>query len=225
VSDDRPGLPNEPTRMARRTAVKLIAAVAAAPAALAACQPTASDPAAPLSATKNPLAAGTASDPDLIAPVVPWERSLTQDELATLASLCDMIVPADDRSPAASALGAPEFVDEWVSAPYDRMRRDKVLVRGGLVWLDGESTRRFEARFRDLSDAQRTAICDDICYGPEAAPELQAASRFFDKVRDLTASAFYTTPEGMKDLGYVGNVPLARWDPPPPAALRHVGLI
>lgn len=225
MSDDRPGLPNVPTPMARRTAVKLIAAVAAAPAALAACEGTASDPAAPLSATKNPLAAGTASDPDLIAPVVPWERSLTQDELATLASLCDMIIPADDRSPAASALGAPEFVDEWVSAPYDRMRRDKVLVRGGLVWLDGESTRRFEAWFRDLSDAQRTAICDDICYGPEAAPEFQAASRFFDKVRDLTASAFYTTPEGMRDLGYVGNVPLARWDPPPAAALRHVGLI
>jgi hypothetical protein len=210
--------------MARRTAVKLIAAAAAAPAALAACQPTDSDPAAPLSATKSPLAAGTPSDPDLLAPVVPWARSLTDDELATLASLCDMMIPADDRSPAASALGAHEFIDEWVSAPYEGMQRDKVLIRGGLVWLDGESDRRFQTRFRDLTDVQRSEICDDICYGPDAAPQFQSASRFFDKVRDLTATAFYTTPEGMADLGYVGNVPLARWDPPPEAALRHVGL-
>ena len=69
-----------------------------------------------------------------------------------------------------------------------------------------------------------TEICDDICYGPDAAPEFQAASRFFDKVRDLTATAFYTTKVGMDDVGYVGNVPLPRWDPPPPEALRHVGL-
>ena len=82
-----------------------------------------------------------------------------------------------------------------------------------------------DARFRGLTDAQRAEICDDICYGPEAAPEFQSASRFFDMVRDLTATAFYTTLEGMEDLGYVGNVPLARWNPPPEAALRHVGLV
>lgn len=216
---------DQPTRMARRTAVKLIAAAAATPAVLAACDPTGSNPTAPLSETRNPLAAGTPSDPDLVAPVVPWERSLTDDELATLVILCDTIIPADDRSPAASTLGAPEFIDEWVSAPYEGMQKDKVLVRGGLVWLDGESNRRFDARFRALTDAQRTVICDDICYGPDAASEFQAASRFFDRVRDLTATAFYTTPEGMNDIGYVGNVPLARWDPPPEVAMRHVGLI
>jgi hypothetical protein len=149
---------------------------------------------------------------------------LTPDELDTLAVLCDLIIPADDRSPAASVLGAHEFIDEWVSAPYDGMKKDKVLVRGGIVWLDGESNRRFGVRFRDLTTAQMTEICDDICYGPDAEPEFQAASRFFDKIRDLTATAFYTTKEGMEDVGYVGNVPLSQWDPPPPEALRHVGL-
>jgi hypothetical protein len=104
------------------------------------------------------------------------------------------------------------------------MERDKVLVRGGIVWLDAESNRRFGARFVELTAAQQTAICDDICYGEEAPAALKSASRFFDKVRDLTATAFYTTREGMQDLGYVGNVPLAQWDPPPPDVLRKVGL-
>ena len=212
------------SRIDRRTALKVIAAAAAAPAVLSACEPGDTDTAAPSPATMNPLAAGTPSDPDLLASVVPWERSLTPDELDTLAVLCDLIIPADDRSPAARALGAHEFIDEWVSAPYDGMKKDKVLVRGGIVWLDGESNRRFGARFRDLTTAQMTEICDDICYGPDAEPEFQAASRFFDKIRDLTATAFYTTKEGMEDVGYVGNVPLSQWDPPPPEALRHVGL-
>jgi hypothetical protein len=215
---------DKPTRVDRRTALKVIAAAAAMPAVFAGCEPTESDPAAPLSPNRNPLAAGTPTDPDLLAGIVPWDRSLTSHELDTLAALCDLIIPADNRSPAASSLGAHEFIDEWVSAPYEGMQNDKVLVRGGIVWLDGESNRRFGSRFRELTEAQMTEICDDICYGPDAAPEFQAASRFFDKVRDLTATAFYTTKEGMDDVGYVGNVPLPRWDPPPPEALRHVGL-
>lgn len=224
VHDGRDG-PADST-MDRRTVLKLIAAAAAAPSVFTACEtPDAADPAAPSSPSSNPLATGTPFDPDLLDPVVPWERSLTEPELETLAALCDLIIPADERSPAASALGAHAFIDEWVSAPYEGMQRDKVLVRGGIVWLDAESNRRFDvARFVALTEAQQTAICDDICYGEQAAPEFRSASRFFDKVRDLTATAFYTTREGMQDLGYVGNVPLAQWDPPPPEVLRQVGL-
>jgi hypothetical protein len=59
---------------------------------------------------------------------------------------------------------------------------------------------------------------------PDAAPGFEAAARFFDKVRDLTSTAFWTTDDGMRDLQYVGNVPLPRWDPPPPEVLRHIGL-
>ncbi|MSU04882.1 MAG: gluconate 2-dehydrogenase subunit 3 family protein, partial [Pedosphaera sp.] len=28
----------------------------------------------------------------------------------------------------------------------------------------------------------------------------------------------------MKDLGYIGNVPLAKFDGPPPEVLKHMGL-
>ena len=50
------------------------------------------------------------------------------------------------------------------------------------------------------------------------------AARFFAKVRDLTATAFYTTPEGMADIGYVGNLPSTEWGLPPAEVLRHLGL-
>ncbi len=210
----------------RRHALKVMAIAAAAP-SLATCAPDGESDAVTIPApASNPRAAGTAWDPDLIAPTVPWERTLTADELESLAVLCDAIIPADERSPAASEVGAPDFIDEWVSAPYDGNRRDSVLVRGGLVWLDRESSERFGEgrRFRDLTAGQREAICDDICFLPDAQPGYEAAAAFFDRVRDLTSTAFWTTSEGMQDLEYVGNVPLSRWDPPPPEVLRHIGL-
>jgi len=210
----------------RRQALKGMAIAAAAP-GLASCLGGDAETAATVAASPVPRTgpAGTAWDPDLLDPVVPWERTLTADELESLAALCDVIIPADERSPAASQLGAHDFIDEWVSAPYPANQVDQVAVRGGLVWLDREAAWRFEGlRFRDLDAARQAAICDDICHVPDAAPEHVAAARFFDRVRDLTATAFWTTDEGMRDLEYVGNVPLARWGPPPPEVLRHIGL-
>jgi len=213
--------------MDRRQALKVMAIAAAAP-TLASCAPgeDVPDPVALPSPGNNPRAAGTAWDPDLVAPSVPWERTLSQDELTSLATLCDVIIPADDRSPAASQVGAHDFIDEWVSAPYDGNERDLVIVRGGLAWLDRESADRFGAgaRFRTLTLEQQREICDDICFLPDAAEGFEAAARFFDRIRDLTSTAFWTTTQGMDDLQYIGNVPLGQWDPPPPEVLRHLGL-
>jgi len=105
-----------------------------------------------------------------------------------------------------------------------------VVIRGGPVWLDPEAADRFGSgdgtgpRFRDLSTDQKHAICDDLCYLPDAPEGYEAAAHFLDRVRALTSTAFWTTTEGMQDLQYVGNVPLIRWEPPPPEVLRHIGL-
>jgi hypothetical protein len=227
--------------MDRREALKLLALAAAAPTALTACGPGEDVPgggaatgvgegagsgSGASAAASNPLARGDAWDPDLVNPVLRWEKVLTDDERGGLAALCDVIIPEDEVSPSASSVGAHDFVDEWVSAPYDFARNDLVLVRGGLVWLENESADRFGEgrRFRDLTPEEQQAICDDICYLPRARPEHRMPARFFAKVRDLTATAFYTTPEGMQDIGYVGNLPTTVWGPPPPEVLRHLGL-
>ncbi len=167
---------------------------------------------------------GTLTDPDLVNPVKPWGGTLSDEEMRTLAALCDVIIPEDEHSPSASAVGSHEFIDEWVSAPYDFAETDRVLIRGGLVWLDVESGRRFGREFVDLSQDEKHDICDDIRYLPEAAEEYKAGARFFGRVRDLTATAFYTTDEGMADIQYVGNVPMATFEGPPPEVLERLGI-
>ena len=209
-------------RISRRDALRAIAAGAALPivAGSAGCaSPATPEPSTPVSGPR-----GTPTDPDLLNPVVTWPMQLTQSELMTLAALCDTIIPADDVSPGASAVGVPGYINEWASAPYDWARDGLARLRAGFEWLDAEGDRRFGAPFAALTDDQRNAIADDICYLQRAKPEHQDAARFFDMVRDLTATGFYTTREGMQDIGYVGNTPLDRFDGPPPEVLRHLGL-
>ena len=167
---------------------------------------------------------GAPWDPDLLHPKKDWPRKLSAGELVTLSALCDTIIPADSKSPAASAVGVPAWINEYVSAPYEGQQRDLVRVRGGLAWLNLESMKRFGKPFRQATAGERTQLCDDICYLPNAKPGFRAAARFFDLVRDLTAVGFYTSYEGMRDIGYRGNTPQAAWNGPPPEVLRHLGL-
>ncbi len=210
--------------MDRRHALKVLGAAAALPS----LAPTDGDKAPDPAATQGPAwtgPAGTPSDPNLVTPRVWWPRKLLDGELVTLAALCDTIIPADGHSPSASAVGVPGYIDEWASAPYDDNRESLVKLRGGLAWLNTESERRFGRPFARLGESERNQIADDVCYEPKAKPEFKGPAQFFDMVRDLTATGFYTTHEGMKDLKYIGNVPLQRWDGPPPEVLKHLGLL
>lgn len=164
------------------------------------------------------------TDQDQQSPELWWEKVLTKDELRTLSVLCDLILPADERTPAASALGVPDFVDEWVSAPYPIQQADLQAIRGGLAWLDLEARRRFGKVFTGLSLAQRSAIADDLCDPAKAKPTHAPGALMFDRVRTISIIGAYTTQEGMKDIGYVGNVAAASWDGPPPELLRHLKL-
>ena len=153
----------------RRRALQVLAAGAAGAAALstASCTPAGDAPAPDSTPTSgaaprrsgNTLAAGTPTDPDLVTPIVPWDMVLTEDELETLAALCDVIVPGDDRSPSAATVGAHDFIDEWVSAPYDGNRNDLVQIRGGVSWINRELRQRFEADFAALTLEQKPLIC------------------------------------------------------------------
>ncbi len=164
------------------------------------------------------------TDPDLREPVVPWAKTLTAAELHTLAAICDVILPADERSPAASAVGVPDFVNEWVSAPYPTQTEDRQLIRGGLSWLNTESIKRFGKPFADLPSASKNKIADDICFVPKAKSLHRPGALFFDKLRTLCMGGFYTTDEGMTDIQYVGNAPAASFDGPPRAVLAHLKL-
>lgn len=128
-------------------------------------------------------------------------------EMATIAVLADIIIPADDVSGSATEAKVPEFIEFIVKdMPYHQ-----VPLRGGLMWLDHESNRRFGKVFKDLSKDQQIAIVDDIAYPDDVAPEFQPGARFFSNMRNLVTTGFYTTRMSFDDLGYVGNQPNA-WD-------------
>jgi hypothetical protein len=170
------------------------------------------------------LPTGIGTDPNLHNKVIPWDRVLNEAEMKTVAALADVIIPADEKSPAASAVGVPDFINEWVSAPYEQQVADRKQVRGGLKWIDAEAQKRFQKDFSAVSEEQQRAICDDICSPAIAKPEFKDAASFFSKFRNLVAGGFYSTPEGWKDLGYVGNTPMAEFPGPPPEVLKHLGL-
>ncbi|HEX7630524.1 MAG TPA: gluconate 2-dehydrogenase subunit 3 family protein [Lacunisphaera sp.] len=207
-------------RIDRRTAIKWM---------LAASATMAIDPRfARAESAAAPSGKGYGTDPDLMRHYKPgelWPLTLTEAQRRTTAALCDVIIPADDHSPAASTVGVVDFIDEWISAPYEEQQRDREVILPGVAWIDAEATKRFGQSFAGLSEANQAAICDDICSSAKAKPEFKSAAKFFSVFRHLAAGGFYTTPVGMKDLRYVGNVPLATFDGPPPEALRHAGLL
>ena len=170
---------------------------------------------------------GYGTDPNLLNSYKPgelWPLTFTAKQRRTATALSDLIIPADDTSPSASTVGVIDFLDEWISAPYEPNRQDRKLIVDGFKWLDRESARRFSEPFAVIDDARQKAICDDICYAPEAKARFANPAKFFARYRDLTAGGFYTTPAGRKDLQYIGNMPLERFDGPPIEALKKAGL-
>jgi Gluconate 2-dehydrogenase subunit 3 len=171
--------------------------------------------------------AGYGTDPKVFLPSKPgefWPLTLTVAQRQLAGILADIIIPADDHSPGASAVGVVDFIDEWISAPYPVQQSDRSTVLGGLSWLDEEGGRRHGKTFSNLDAIEQAGICDAIYSEERAKSEHRDPAQFFALFRDLTAGGFYTTPVGRKDLNYVGNVPLARFDGPDAALLQSLGL-
>lgn len=209
---------NSPQRLPRREAIKWMLAASATVSLLD----------AQAFGAPSVRARGYGTDPNLVISYKPgdlWPLTLTEDQRRTAAALCDVIIPADDVSPSASSVHVVDFIDEWVSAPYPQQQEQRNIILDGLKWIEAEARARFKQEFAALTQAQQHAICDDIRFEPAAAPKFKRAAKFFAVYRDLTASGFYTTPVGWKDVGYVGNVALTRFDGPPPEMLKHLNLI
>jgi gluconate 2-dehydrogenase gamma chain len=158
------------------------------------------------------------------APFTP--KFFTSHQWRTVRLLVDIVLPRDDRSGSATDAGVPEFMDFMM---LDQPAR-QVAMRGGLAWLDAECEQRFDRRFIDCADAQRTAVLDDIAWPSRAVdasgrirPELQHGVAFFNSFRDLTATGYWTSKMGIEDLRYMGNRAV-RWNGCPDEALKKLGV-
>jgi len=203
--------------MDRRTTLQWMLAAAALPAWPGA--------AAAVTGTKP---AGYGTDPKVVKVYRSgelWPLKFTASQRRTAAALCGLIIPADDQSQSAAELKVHIFIDEWISAPYPAYVLDRQLIAQGLAWLNTESAKRFGKPFAATDASQQRKICDDICWLPQAKPEFTQAAKFFARFRDLTAGGFYTTPEGARDLRFVGNKPSETFDGPPAEVLKIVGVV
>lgn len=152
-----------------------------------------------------------------------WEPAFfTAHEYATVSLLADMVLPADARSGSATDAGAPEFMDFTLAEIQGESSRQ--AMRGGLAWLDNESRRRFGRMFIEAAEPERAAILDDIAWPERARPEMSHGVAFFNRFRDLLASAFWSSEMGVRDLRYIGNTVVMRWDGCPPEALAKLGV-
>jgi hypothetical protein len=155
------------------------------------------------------------------APATYQPKVLNDHEWKTIRVLSDMIIPADVRSGSATEASVPEFIDDWLDFQQGTILAE---IRGGLTWLDMECNRLFNHDFADCSEAQQKQILDRIAYPPKAAPQDANAVAFFDHLRDLVVSGFFSSKMGVKDLPYLGNTVVADWQGCPPEVLAKLGL-
>ena len=144
----------------------------------------------------------------------------TADEYRTVRILSELVIPRDGRSGGAIDAGVPEFMD-FILNENPGMQ---TWMRGGLAWLDLEAGERFGRGFVALLDIERRAILDDIAWPKRARPEFSQGAAFFTRFRDLTASGFFSSEIGVKDLRYQGNEFVMEWQGCPPAALAKLGV-
>ena len=159
--------------------------------------------------------------PDATMMVPAKLKVLDQHEWKTIRILSDWIIPADEHSGSATDASVPEFIDDWLN-----FRGGQLLarIRGGLTWLDLECNRQFNHDFAECSHEQQKQILDRIAYPKQAAPEDLAGVAFFNQMRDLVVSGFFSSKMGVKDLPYLGNQMLTEWNGCPPEVLAKLGL-
>jgi hypothetical protein len=143
----------------------------------------------------------------------------TPDEMATIAVLADIIIPKDDVSGSATDAKVPEFIEFIVKDKPEH----QVPMRGGLRWLDLQCLNRYQNAFKDCNQQQQIEMVDEIAYPKKAKPEMKQGVAFFNLMRNLTATGFYTTEMGGKDVGYMGNQP-NQWNGVPADVLKQYNL-
>jgi gluconate 2-dehydrogenase gamma chain len=137
-------------------------------------------------------------------------KGLNAHEYATLQKLADFIIPPDERSQGAIAAGAPEFIDLLASQNPQML----AIYTGGIAWLDYTMQRRYSSDFVSAKPEQQTTVLDLIAYRKNESVELGPGIHFFDWARRMVVDAYYTSPIGIKEVGYMGNTAVSKFEVP-----------
>ena len=142
----------------------------------------------------------------------------TKEEMVSISLMADIILPEDEESISATEAGVPEFIEFIVKD----MPEHQLPMRGGLMWLKRESNRKYGLDFSELSSGERLEIVDRIAY-PAEAEKNTPGPVFFEKIRQLVITGYFTSEPGIKYLGYMGNQANV-WDGVPQHVLDKHGV-
>lgn len=146
------------------------------------------------------------------------ETFFTPEEMESITILSDIIMPQDEQAVSATQAGVPVFIEFIVKD----MPEHQLPLRGGLMWLKRESNRRFDQSFNTASESQRLEIIDSIAY-PKDFEKNSPGPVFFNRIRNLVVTGYFTSEPGVNYLGYVGNQANV-WDGVPQEVLDKHGV-
>src|SRR5665213_208587 len=140
-------------------------------------------------------------------------------ERLTIITLADIIIPKDEVSGSASDAKVIDFIEFIVKD----IPEHQVPMRGGLRWLNTQCLNRYGKSFIGSTSQQQLEIVTEIAYPSKTKPEMHQGAVFFNRMRNLTATGFYTSKIGIKDIGYAGNAP-GKWEGVPADVLKQYNL-
>lgn len=114
----------------------------------------------------------------------------------TLIVLSDLIIPATDTPGAKEAL-VNRFLDLLMSAEAAETQR---AFLSALAYVDGASFKQHGSAFVYVAHSQQIELLDQIT---EASP----GTLHFEKLKTWIVGAFYSSPIGLKELGWDGTFP------------------
>jgi hypothetical protein len=144
----------------------------------------------------------------------------TKAEWPMVRTLADVVIPKDARSGSATDAGVPEFMD-FIMMEF---KGNQQWMRDGLVWLNADCTKRFKRGFVACTSEQQQQVLNDIAFPKKAPAALKPGVEFFTRFRDMTASGFWSSRIGYKDIGYMGNTIVPVWEGCPEPQLKKLGV-
>lgn len=122
-------------------------------------------------------------------------KKFTRHNFQLLKTLGEIIIPG------ASEAGAAEYID-FLSSHNDELA---AIFNGGFGWLDNYMQKKYGADFLSASAAQQTELLGKLAYAKNVTPETAPGVPFWTWIRNMVVDAYYTSPAGVKDIGYMGN--------------------
>ncbi|NNG10494.1 MAG: gluconate 2-dehydrogenase subunit 3 family protein [Arenibacter sp.] len=149
------------------------------------------------------------------------KQFLTEHEMETIEVLSNLILPPNEKFGGPSDAGVVEFI-EFMAKDIPELQ---TTLRGGLMWLDHKSNTDFGTEFKITPVDQQKQLLDTIAYYDAAVSmnKHPLEIQFFNLMRNLTVTGYYTSKVGIEDLGYKGNMPNI-WDGVPEDVLEQHGV-